>query len=224
MKQPEALVDRLRTAIIHGQLFPGQRLVELDLAGLFGSSRGSVREALVLLENEGLVARERNRGAWVRPISLQEAVEITEVRAVVEGLCARKAAASIGADGKRRLRKLGDAMRSAVKAGDVVAYNDVSQESHMVIRELGGQGTANSVLERLRYSSVRYQFQVALLPGRVEQGLGEHLDVIDSVISGDEAEAESQMRSHLTSVIAGLQKLSDLGALPAVALGRTPEL
>ena len=80
------------------------------------------------------------------------------------------------------------------------------------------------MLERLRYSSVRYQFQVALLPGRVEQGLGEHLDVIEAVVSGDEAEAESQMRAHLTSVIAGLQKLSDLGAPPTVALGNTEVL
>jgi DNA-binding GntR family transcriptional regulator len=219
MKHPELLVDRLRTAIIHGELFPGQRLVELDLAGVFGSSRGSVREALVLLENEGLVVRERNRGAWVRPVSLREAIEITEVRAVVEGLCARKAAAAVGADDRLRLSKLADAMRSAVAAGDIVAYNDVSQESHHVIRELAGQGTANDVLERLRYPSVRYQFQVTLLPGRVEQGLTEHLNVIDSVVSGDEDEAEAQMRAHLSSVIHALRKLGDLGGLPLATLG-----
>jgi DNA-binding GntR family transcriptional regulator len=218
----ETLVDRLRTAIVHGELFPGQRLVEVDLAATFGSSRGSVREALVMLENEGLVIRERNRGASVRPISLREAIEITEVRAVVEGLCARKAASVIGAEDRRRLQKLAKAMRAAVKAGDIAAYNDISQESHHVIRELGDQRTATEVLERLRYPSVRYQFQVSLLPGRIEEGLAEHVSVIEAVASGDGDRAEAAMRAHLSSLVGSLQKLSELGGLPRTTLGRTP--
>ncbi|MEV4603041.1 GntR family transcriptional regulator [Amycolatopsis sp. NPDC049253] len=222
MENREALVDRLRTAIVHGELFPGQRLVEVDLAATFGSSRGSVREALVMLENEGLVIRERNRGASVRPISLREAIEITEVRAVVEGLCARKAASVIGAEDRRRLQKLAKAMRAAVKAGDIAAYNDLSQESHHVIRELGDQRTATDVLERLRYPSVRYQFQVSLLPGRIEEGLAEHVSVIEAVASGDGDRAEAAMRAHLSSLVGSLQKLSELGGLPRTTLGRTP--
>ncbi|MEW2504825.1 GntR family transcriptional regulator [Amycolatopsis sp. CA-161197] len=222
MENRETLVDRLRTAIVHGELFPGQRLVEVDLAATFGSSRGSVREALVMLENEGLVIRERNRGASVRPISLREAIEITEVRAVVEGLCARKAASVIGAEDRRRLQKLAKAMRAAVKAGDIAAYNDISQESHHVIRELGDQRTATEVLERLRYPSVRYQFQVSLLPGRIEEGLAEHVSVIEAVASGDGDRAEAAMRAHLSSLVGSLQKLSELGGLPRTTLGRTP--
>ncbi|MEV0068163.1 GntR family transcriptional regulator [Amycolatopsis sp. NPDC050768] len=222
MENRETLVDRLRTAIVHGELFPGQRLVEVDLAAAFGSSRGSVREALVMLENEGLVIRERNRGASVRPISLREAIEITEVRAVVEGLCARKAASAIGAEDRRRLQKLAKAMRAAVKAGDIAAYNDISQESHHVIRELGDQRTAVEVLERLRYPSVRYQFQVSLLPGRIEEGLAEHVSVIEAVASGDGDRAEAAMRAHLSSLVGSLQKLSELGGLPKTTLGRTP--
>ncbi|MET7991781.1 GntR family transcriptional regulator [Amycolatopsis sp. NPDC005232] len=222
MENRETLVDRLRTAIVHGELFPGQRLVEVDLAAAFGSSRGSVREALVMLENEGLVIRERNRGASVRPISLREAIEITEVRAVVEGLCARKAASAIGAEDRRRLQKLAKAMRAAVKAGDIAAYNDISQESHHVIRELGDQRTATEVLERLRYPSVRYQFQVSLLPGRIEEGLAEHVSVIEAVASGDGDRAEAAMRAHLSSLVGSLQKLSELGGLPRTTLGRTP--
>ncbi|QYN20488.1 GntR family transcriptional regulator [Amycolatopsis sp. DSM 110486] len=222
MENRETLVDRLRTAIVHGELFPGQRLVEVDLAAAFGSSRGSVREALVMLENEGLVIRERNRGASVRPISLREAIEITEVRAVVEGLCARKAASAIGAEDRRRLQKLAKAMRAAVKAGDIAGYNDISQESHHVIRELGDQRTATEVLERLRYPSVRYQFQVSLLPGRIEEGLAEHVSVIEAVASGDGDRAEAAMRAHLSSLVGSLQKLSELGGLPRTTLGRTP--
>ena len=71
---------------------PNQRLVEADLSDQFEASRASVRAALAELTNEGLVERVQNRGARVRAVSLAEAVEITEVRMVVEGLCATKAA------------------------------------------------------------------------------------------------------------------------------------
>ncbi|MEV8614143.1 FCD domain-containing protein [Amycolatopsis sp. NPDC051373] len=137
-------------------------------------------------------------------------------------LCARKAASVIGAEDRRRLQKLAKAMRAAVKAGDIAAYNDVSQESHHVIRELGDQRTAVEVLERLRYPSVRYQFQVSLLPGRIEEGLAEHVSVIEAVASGDGDRAEAAMRAHLSSLVGSLQKLSELGGLPRTTLGRTP--
>ena len=86
------VVDAVRDGIMRGRFAPGQRLPEADLVALYDASRGAVRAALAQLENEGIVERERNRGARVRPISLEEAVEITEARAVVEGLCAAKAA------------------------------------------------------------------------------------------------------------------------------------
>ncbi len=88
-----SLLDKLRMAIYHGELAPNQRLVENELAARYDTSRGAVREALLQLENEGLIIRPRNRSASVRPVTPEEAIEITEVRAVIEGLCAAKAAA-----------------------------------------------------------------------------------------------------------------------------------
>jgi DNA-binding GntR family transcriptional regulator len=208
-----SLLDTLRMAIVHGELPPGQRLVENDLAQRFETSRGAVREALVLLENEGLVARQRNRGAWVRPVSLSEALEITEVRAVLEGLCAAKAATSLTARDRRELKAIGTAMQNAVKQGDIIRYNATSQQVHLRIREIAGQNTASEMLDRLRYQSVRYQFSVALLPGRPAEGLKEHLAVIDAVTSGSADIAEQRMREHLVSVMGALRQLSELGSL-----------
>jgi DNA-binding GntR family transcriptional regulator len=216
-----SLLDRLRTAIIHGELPPNQRLVENDLAERFEGSRGAVREALVLLENEGLVARQRNRGAWVRPVTLDEAIEITEVRAVLEGLCAAKAAAAATTAERRQLRDIGAQMAKAVKANDVVNYNSTSQQVHARIRELAAQTTASDMLDRLRYQSVRYQFSVALLPGRPAVGLREHLDIIKAVSSGSSDVAEAAMREHLMSVIKALHQLAELGAF-ATSFGGPP--
>jgi len=216
---PEAidLLDTLRVAIYHGQFAPGQRLVETELASRYDTSRGAVREALVLLSNEGLVTRERNRGAWVRPVSLAEAIEITETRAVLEGLCAAKAAAAATRQDHKELKALGQAMTAAVTSGDIVTYNTTSQQVHAQVRDISRQDTAAAILDRLRYQSVRYQFSVALLPGRPAQGLKEHLAIIDAVTSADSHLAEQTMRAHLTSVISALHQLAEMGVPPITA-------
>jgi DNA-binding GntR family transcriptional regulator len=215
-----SLLDTLRTAIYRGELTSGQRLVETDVADRYGTSRGAVREALVLLSNEGLVTRQRNRGAMVRPVSFEEAIEITEVRAALEGLCAALAAGAATKQDRRKLRAIGQSMSDAVRQGDVVTYSTVSQQVHTTVREIARQKTASEILDRLRYQSVRYQFSVALLPGRPAQGLKEHLSIIDAVISGDSDAAERTMREHLISVIGGMRQLAEMGLVP---IGLAPD-
>jgi DNA-binding GntR family transcriptional regulator len=215
-----SLVVRMRDAVLSGELAPGQRLVESELTGRFHSTRGAVREALVHLEGEGLVEREHNRGARVRRITLAEAIEITEARAALEGLCAAKAA-TLATDAERdQLRAIGERMRSAVDAGDVVAYSGLAQEVHAAVRVIARQRTAADLLERLRYQSVRFHFSVALLPGRPATGLREHLEVIDAIVSGSAEDAERIMRAHLESVI---DALTALGQQPTpLVLGSDP--
>jgi DNA-binding GntR family transcriptional regulator len=87
--------DALRAAIVRGDLAPNARLVEAEISTTFEMSRGAVRTALIRLEQEGLVVREPHRGARVRQVSDEEAVEILQARAVLEGLAARQAAERI---------------------------------------------------------------------------------------------------------------------------------
>ncbi|WP_433294753.1 GntR family transcriptional regulator [Pseudonocardia sp. CA-142604] len=201
------VVSAVRDGIMQGRFAPGQRLPEADLVALYDASRGAVRAALAQLENEGIVERERNRGARVRPISLQEAVEITEARAVVEGLCAAKAAVKATPDDHRKLRELGVELAATVENSDVVAYSQVNQQIHRAIRDLSGHETAGRMLDRLRTQSVRYHYTVALLPGRPSVGLQEHLEVIETVCAGDPVVAEQRMRAHLLSVVDALHQL-----------------
>lgn len=203
----EPLVAQVRDAILRGDLAPGERLIEAELTERFSASRGGVRQALVQLEGEGLVERVPNRGARVRKVTLEQAIEITEARAVLEGLCAAKAAARITDEGRASLSRLGRAMEDAVDAGDVVGYSTLAQDIHSRIRVLSKQGTVSDLLERLRYQCVRFHFSVALLPGRPKVGLEEHLRVIDAVIGGDPVAAEQEMRSHLMLVTDALREL-----------------
>jgi DNA-binding GntR family transcriptional regulator len=201
------VVSAVRDGIMQGRFAPGQRLPEADLVSLYSASRGAVRSALVQLENEGIVERERNRGARVRPISLEEAVEITEARAVVEGLCAAKAAVRATDDDRRRLRELGQELTAAVDGADVMSYTRINQQIHRAVRDIAAHETAGLMLDRLRTQSVRYHYTVALLPGRPAVGLKEHLQVIEAVCGGDPDVAERTMRAHLLSVVDALQQL-----------------
>lgn len=201
----EALASVIRARIIAGEYGPDQRLVESELAVSLGASRAAVRGALLVLANEGLVGRNRYRGARVRVVSVAEAVEITEVRMVVEGLCARKAASHISAEDAAMLRDLGGRMRRAVESGDLAGYSELNQVLHRTIIEISRQAAAAIELERLHAQSVRHEFRLALVPGRVQVSLGEHERIIDAICAQDGTAAEAAMRAHLASVVAALK-------------------
>jgi DNA-binding GntR family transcriptional regulator len=201
----------IRAAIIGGQFAPNQRLVEADLSEQFAASRATVRSALLELTNEGLVERLPNRGARVRAVSLDEAIEISEVRMAVEGLCAAKAAEVVTAAETQELKAIGTAMRKAVAGGDLLGYSQLNQTLHRRVRELSGQQTAMDVLERLRAQNVRHQFRLAMHPGRPNVSLPEHLAIIDSICAHDPEAAEGAARAHLRSVITALREVEQAG-------------
>lgn len=206
-----SLVAEIRRAITSGEFAPEQRLVEADLSARFGGSRSAVRAALLQLTEEGLVERVQHRGARVRAVSLEEAVEICEVRMMVEALCAAKAAERADAAQVRELRSIGTRMERLVAEGDVLGYSEANQLLHGRIRELSGQRTATAVLDRLRAQSVRHQFRLSLQPGRPSVSLPEHLAIIDGIAAHDPAAAEQAMRAHLGSVIKALRTIGDSG-------------
>jgi len=203
-----SVTEGIRESILRGDFVPGQRLVEIDLSEQFSASRGAVRSALLELATEGLVERMANRGARVRVVQLDEAIEIYEVRMAVEALCAAKAAERIDAAGIKELRAIGKDMKASVASGDIGRYRELNQQLHSRVREIGGQQTAAAVLERLRAQSVRQQFKLASLPGRPRVSLPEHLAIISAVCAGDPAAAERAVRDHLSSVMDAMRAAS----------------
>lgn len=201
------VVDHVRRAIHEGEFVPNQRLVEADLSVQFGASRAAVRTALVQLAAEGLVERVQNRGARVRAVSLDEAVEISEVRMVVEGLCAAKAAQRASEEDLSILREIGADMQHAVERGDVFGYSELNRRLHALVRMMGNQSVADAVLERLRGQNVRHQYRLALLPGRATVSLPQHLEIIEAICARDPERAEAAMRAHLASVIETLPQV-----------------
>ncbi|MGJ7876039.1 GntR family transcriptional regulator [Streptomyces rochei] len=198
-------LERLRKAILQGEMAPAQRLVENELAESYGVTRASMRAALLDLTSEGLVERIRNRGSRVRVVTVEEAVEITECRMVLEGLCAAKAATEATDAQLDELTDLGKAMSKAVADGDPVTYSELNHDLHALIRDASGQHTAVGLLERLNAQLVRHRFQLALRPGRPQQSLSEHLAVIEAIRARDPQAAETAVRAHLSSVVDALR-------------------
>jgi DNA-binding GntR family transcriptional regulator len=197
-------VARLRRAIATGDMAPGQRLVEEELAGAFEVTRASLRQALIDLTADGLVERIPNRGARVRVITRDEAVAITECRMVLEGLCAAKAAQNVTEAQISQLNKLGDDLRAAVSDGEPVRYSELNRELHRLVIDISGQEVATGLLTRLNGQLVRHQFRLSLRPGRPQHSLPEHLAIIAAIIAKDPARAEEAARDHLRSVIRAL--------------------
>lgn len=199
--------DELRAAILRGEFAPRQRLVEAELCEEFDAGRFAVRAALQALEAEGLVERQPNRGARIRQISLAEAVEITEIRMVVEGLVAARAAERVTPEQAARLKEVGRQMRAAVTAGESAVYSDLNAELHTTLRAVAAHETANRIVAQLHGQMVRHQFALSRVPGRSAVSLVQHEDIIEAVVARDPQRAEAAMRAHISSVIDTLRTL-----------------
>ena len=204
---PLDLTQRLKDAILNGEFAPHQRLIEADLSERYDASRASVRTALLNLTSEGLVERVPNRGARVRAISVDEAVEIVEVRIGLETLCARKAAENLTEPDADQLRRLRGDIESAVRSGNLVEYARLNQDLDRRMRELSHHTTATQLLERLRAQSARHQFRLAFHPGRAGQSAPEHIAIIDAVLARDPDAAEAATRAHLQEIVRVLRGL-----------------
>ena len=192
--------DVLREAIVRGALAPDARLVESDLSSTFDMSRGAVRTALIRLEQDGLVTREPHRGARVRRVSDDEAVEILQARAVLEGLAVRRAAERIDGAGGTRLRTSLARQRELLDQGDLLGASEANAELHATLLELSGHAIATRLIHSLNAQTVRYQYRTILIPGRPAASVDEHAAIVEAVTAGNAEAAEAAMRRHLFNV------------------------
>jgi len=200
--------DVIHRAIVTGDLSPGERLVEEELADRLGESRGTVRAALVRLSHDGLVTRERNRGAHVRRISLKEAIEIVEARGALESLAAGYAAIRRTDDELAGLQRLLAEMRTLHAGGELIAMSERNGDLHRTVLEMSRHQVAIEVCSRLRSQVVRFQFRTILAPGRSPHSLAEHAEIVAAIKAGDRDGAAAAMRLHLSHVTETLTELA----------------
>jgi len=204
-KKPD-ITASLRAAIINGQFLPNERLIEAELAARFATNRVQIRASLSKLEGEGLVASEPNRGARVRVVSGEEALEITEARAAMETLVAAKAAERATVKDIARLQNILRGMKGAIGGGDLLGYSNLNGELHMELRRIARHGTATRILSLLNSQIIRFQFRAILIPGRASKSFAEHKAIVDAIRAHDAARARAAMAAHLAHVVEALRK------------------
>jgi DNA-binding GntR family transcriptional regulator len=207
MADEGAVLDALRAAILAGEFAAGQRLVEVDLCERFGCSRFAVRAAIPVLASERLVDVQRHRGARVRVIPFEEAIEIIEVRRLLEGLAAARAAQRVTPAQAADLQEIIRRMREAVESAELLRYSDANARLHALVRAIAGHETATGIIERLGAQMVRHQFMLSLVPGRPAVSLAQHERIVAAIVARDPDGAEAAMRDHITSVLESLNSL-----------------
>ncbi|OGA99614.1 MAG: GntR family transcriptional regulator [Burkholderiales bacterium RIFCSPHIGHO2_12_FULL_69_20] len=210
----ERIVESITAAIVERRLMPGTKLAEQKIADLFGVSRTIVRQALNQLSRDRLVTLAPARGAHVAMPSVDEARQVFEVRAMIEGAMVRQLCARITAAQITELRAHLRDEQAAVGRTDVPGRTRLLADFHVVLARLLG----NEVLARLladllsRSSLIALMYQSSHSAGHSQ---AEHVQIVDAIERRDARAAARLMEQHLASVQRYLQldpRTTDLAA------------
>lgn len=200
-----AIAARLEAEIIAGERKPRERLVELDLAARFRVSRAPVREALRLLERDGLVASD-TRGVHVADVTPQEVADVFEILAHLTELYTARAAPHVTTGALGRMRAILAEMTVAAGDNDVRRYFDLNIDFHAVIREACPNRRLIDLLGALGKPTLRYRHLAMSLPGRLSDSLEEHHRIVAALEAGDAETAGRRARESAERAFAELSR------------------
>jgi len=154
---PEQIADKICNSILAGEIKPGERIQEIPVATAFQVSRGPVREALRLLENEGLVTFSPRRGATVTVLSIEEVEQLFDIRAALSGLAAQQAAKNINPELLKQLREIINTIAKGVATGiNVSDYIALSSQAGQIIAAASGNTKLMKMIQSLSRQTLRY--------------------------------------------------------------------
>ena len=194
----DVVTEAIREAIVYGRYHPGERLIEDKLALELDVSRNPIREALLALEGEGLVRMAPRKGATVASLSQEEAREIVELRAALEGLSARLAARRSTPELRGKIGALLDRGERAAAADDADALEQINNEFHSLLGEGGANRFLAESMRSLRYKT--YWLFGRALGERVQESWKEHAEICRAIAAGDEELAALLANRHVLNV------------------------
>ena len=196
----ERVAESLRAALVSGRMAPGTTYSIPALAEQFGVSATPVREAMLDLVNEGIVAPVPNKGFRVVELTDEELDQVTELRRLLEVPTVRDLAGAMDPAAIKRLRGIAAAVHDAAQRGDVVAYVESDRELHLALLAESGNPRLVEMVGRLRDQSRLYGLEQLAADGVLVDSAAEHVRLIDALESGDRRAAEKVMAHHLDHV------------------------
>ena len=191
---------KLKDGIIEGELRPGEKLSEIELARKLRVSRTPIREAFRQLQTEGYITVFPNRGAFVSKLPPEKIQEIYNLIELLEGYGAELAAVNIADSELDQLRKLQKRLIACAKRKKYKDYVEANTQFHGLITQLSGNRTLSSVTAELRARVYRYRLTSVTIPGYLGQYASDHGKIIDSMIKRDPVRAKKFMREHVNFV------------------------
>jgi DNA-binding GntR family transcriptional regulator len=197
MTLAESLREKLEGAIAAGHLEPGSRLDEQEIAQRFGVSRTPVREAFRLMAANNLVELRGRQGATVRSIKAQVLVEMFQVMAELEGLCARLAARRVSPSWSKEISEIHQRLVAASQSSGIDEFYDINQEFHEAIYEASRNVFLAEQTRKLRNQVAAYRRRVTHMPNRIADTIREHEAIMRAILAHDPERAHSTMRDHV---------------------------
>ena len=212
------IVDALREMIMIGDLKHGDKINENKLCAAMEISKTPLREALRVLSAENLISLVPNRGAFVTKPSTGEIKEMFAVMSVLEGVCAHAAAEKMTPADFSHLEVLHAKLEEQFEFRNQKEYIRVNNRYHSFIQELAGNRTLNQIVKGLRKKILLYRFQSLNLPGRFEDSIKEHRELLTAFRNRDAPMAEKIMKNHLCKQSQAIEMLARrVGAEPSVS-------
>lgn len=193
--------EALRKAIIEGEMKDGEPLRQDEIAKIFNTSRIPVREAISRLEEQGLVKSQRYKGAVVAGLSIEEASEVFDFRALVEGEVIRRAVPLMSKDLLQEARSYCQAFASSP---DPMAWGDLNRKFHWALYSASALPYHLSVVDNAMDRIDRYLRAQLVMSDGMERANREHLSILEACETGDAARAAELTRRHILGAKASL--------------------
>lgn len=189
----------LESMILSGRVKSGERLNEQQLAKQLGVSRGPVREAVMALESAGLLESSANRGSFVREVSLDELLELYDIRGLLTGFACQLIAEQGTADQKRALRDIFVLMQESSEQEDLTNYYEHNIAFHNALLEFSGHKKITEIYMALAKQTHLSRLSVLARTGNMKESNAEHAKILDAIDRGDGKRARSAGELHALS-------------------------
>lgn len=193
----EIVYEELKRQILVGEILPGTRMMEVELAEDMGVSRTPVREAIRKLEKEGLVTIEPRKGAYASAISIGDIVDVLEVRQGLEGMAAALACGRITEEQKEEMNQIINAYQAAVKEENIEEMIRFDEQFHAMIANISGNKTLIQLFSTVQELALRFRYIYYDDFNRYQQMPMEHREIEQAILSGDVDKARIVADEHV---------------------------
>ncbi len=192
------ICEYLRSSIFTFQFKPGDQINESKLIKELGISRSPIREAIRVLEGEGLIERIARKGVFVKKITLKEVKNIFSIRAVLEALAAEQAAPNFTDKDLLYLERIFTKMKQAVSKINYKSYMKLNFEFHQSFRRIADNRNLEKLIENLGRQSSGFLFTTVSLSDSLDASLNEHKKILDAFFKKDPNLAAKMVKEHVT--------------------------